>query len=126
MIINCATVVSGNREWLCSSQFQAFRLWGQSKEMWAEKKRGGGVGVRERERIPSSLPSPSFPPYFFLALFLRAALHYPNAWKRLLVQIIRDFRGSRSTSRQTPFIVEVYQYRRFKRNNGVFTFIAPS
>ena len=28
-------------------------------------------------------PSLSFPPYFFLALFLRAAIHYPNAWNRL-------------------------------------------
>ena len=28
-------------------------------------------------------PSPSFPPYFFIALFLRAALHYQNAWNRL-------------------------------------------
>ena len=54
------------------SLFQAFRSWGQRKDIRAEKKqqqRGGGVEVRARD--------------VFLALFLRAALHYPNTWNRL-------------------------------------------
>ena len=32
--------------------------------------------------------TPSFPPYFFLALFLRAALHSPNDWNRLSAKIL--------------------------------------
>ena len=55
------------------SLFQAFRSWGQRKKIPEKKKqqqqRGGGVEVRARD--------------FFLALFLRAALHYPNTWNRL-------------------------------------------
>ena len=35
---------------------------------------------------PLSSPSASFSPYCFLALFLRAALHYPNAWNRLFTR----------------------------------------
>ena len=54
--------------------------WGQRAKMLAEEKKRktrGGVGS-----VPSSLSlSPSFPPYFFLAL---AKLHYPNAWIRLV------------------------------------------
>ena len=48
------------------SLFQAFRSWGQRKEMWAKKKtnkqRRGGVGLRTREvGVPFSLSlSPSF------------------------------------------------------------------
>ena len=42
------------------SLFQAFRSWGQRKEMWAKKKnkqRRGGVGLRTREvGVPFSLP----------------------------------------------------------------------
>ena len=48
--------------------------------------RGGGGGWERRNAFPLS---PSFPPYFSLALFLRAALHYPNAWKRLSAKILR-------------------------------------
>ena len=49
-----------------TSLFQAFRSWGQRKEMWAEKKkkqqqqqqqRGGGEGVRARDSL--------FSPVFF-------------------------------------------------------------
>ena len=59
--------------------FLVFKSWGQRKEKRAGKKkkkkhqRGGGVGVRA---------SLSFPPHLFLALFLRAAFHYPTAWSR--------------------------------------------
>ena len=44
--------------------FQAFSLWGSSKR--CEQKKKDGVA-----------------PYFFLALCLLAAVHYPNAWKKL-------------------------------------------
>ena len=55
-----------------TSLFQAFRSWGQRKEMWAEKKkkqqqqqqqqqRGGGEGVRARDSLFS-------PVFFFLSL----------------------------------------------------------
>ena len=68
------------------SLFQAFRSWGQRKEMWAKKKKQTttGWGRAEDEGGRRSLLSRSFPPFcFFLALFLRAALHYTNAWNRL-------------------------------------------
>ena len=53
------------------SLFQAFRSCGTAQRYLSriKKQRGGGVGVRARN--------------FFLALFLRAALHYPNPWNRL-------------------------------------------
>ena len=48
--------------------------------------RGWGRGESEGTRSPLS---PSFPPYFCLALFLRAVLLYPHAWNRLLAKILR-------------------------------------
>ena len=46
---------------LLSSLFPALRLWGQQKEMWAGKQRGGGVGSESDETLLS--PSLSSPPY---------------------------------------------------------------
>ena len=54
-----------------TSLFQAFRSRGDSAKRCEEKKKRG-VG-------------PCFPPCFFLALFLRATLHYPNAWNKLFL-----------------------------------------
>ena len=47
--------------------------------------RGWVRGESEGTRSPLS-PSLLF---FFLALFLRAALHYPNAWNRISAKILR-------------------------------------
>ena len=42
--------------------------------------------MRAKERVPPSLPLFLL---IFLSLFLRAALHYPNAWNRLSAKILR-------------------------------------
>ena len=55
-----------------TSLFQAFRSRGDSAKRYEEKKSNEGWG-------------PCFPPCFFLALFLRATLHYPNAWNKLFL-----------------------------------------
>ena len=63
-----------------------------------KKTRGWGGGARcVSEGTGSSIhsPSPSFPPFFFLALFFRAALHYRNAWHKL------QFRSRRFSSTST-------------------------
>ena len=89
---------------LAGSLLQAFRLWGLRKEMWAEKKkqRGWGVGVEARELdVPSSPPLPLFLLIVFLALLLRAAPHYPNAWNRL--QFLSGRFSSTSTSGNASF-----------------------
>ena len=52
---------------------------GQRAKMLAEKKKKKNEGWGRFRSLLS--PSPSFPPYFFLAL---AKLHYPNAWNRLV------------------------------------------
>lgn len=46
-----------------------------------------------------NFPSSSFPPYFFLALFLRAALHYPNAWNRIKVNKSSNYSAYQFRSR---------------------------
>ena len=56
-----------------TSLFQAFRSRGDSAKRYEEKKKQRGVGS-----LFSSL-------FFFLALFLRATLHYPNAWNKLFL-----------------------------------------
>ena len=53
--------------------------WGQRAKMLAEEKKKKNEGWGRFRSLLS--PSPSFPPYFFLAL---AKLHYPNAWIRLV------------------------------------------
>ena len=52
---------------------------------------GRGVWARELE-VPYTLRLPLFLLFFFLALFLRAALHYRNAWHKL------QFRSRRFSS----------------------------
>ena len=63
----------------CSCSRRSDLSWGQRAEMLAEKKKKKNEGWGRFRSLLS--PSPSFPPYFFLAL---AKLHYPNAWNRLV------------------------------------------
>ena len=60
------------------SLFQAFRLSGWHKEMWAWKTARGWVGRHSLVSPPSSPPQ-----YFFPTLSPPSALHYLNAWNRL-------------------------------------------
>ena len=85
------------------SMFQEFRSWGERKEKWAEK--GWGRG-----EVPSSLPLPLFLLVFFLALFLRAALLQPNAWKTLVysyvISLLPCFKTFKQKVRVERYLVE--------------------
>ena len=85
--LNSKKSVSGISKVVCSRRSDR---GGTTKRCDKEKKttttRGWARAESEGTRSPLS---PSFPPYFFLALFFRAALQYPNAWNRLSAKILR-------------------------------------
>ena len=83
--LNSKNSVSGISKVVCSRRSDSGDTTKRCEKKKKKPLRGWGRVESEGTRCPLS---PSFPPYFFLALFLRAALHYPNAWNRLSAKIL--------------------------------------